>query len=320
MKSAPHRSRSIYPFAIAASATAIVGVPLRKCLEDLGRLDVPNHRSSHHHPIPRGGGLACLLGASIAAFATKTPVPPRFAISILSLAALGWQDDVTGHVPASTRLIGQVSAGALGLSHSVADVPVAALTTAGIVNVVNFMDGINGISGLSAVVWGVNAMLLRDETGDMLDNLGALVAGAGLGFLPHNIPRAQMFLGDIGSYALGATIAGGILSQRTLKARYRAGAPLLLYAADAGQALIRRRLARANLSEAHRDHIYQQLVDVGLSHFSVAALHATGATAMAVSSRISGPTAWVAPMAICGIYIATPKLSSKLRNIRATKA
>lgn len=77
-----------------------------------------------------------------------------------------------------------------------------------LVNVVNFMDGINGITALTTAVWGMNAV----ATGVRSDNdhvmlFGAAAGGAALGFLPHNLRRDRMFLGDVGSYVIGATIA-----------------------------------------------------------------------------------------------------------------
>lgn len=277
--------------AVTAVATAALGVPVRKTLIRWGSMDVPNHRSSHTAPIPRGGGIAALLGAGTAALATGGRPGLGRGASLLALAGLGLVDDITGHVPARVRLGTQLALGAGALGHGGWDRPVAGVVTAGVVNVVNFMDGINGISGMNAVVWGVNAMLLEDESDGDLATLGALTAGAGLGFLPHNVPAARLFLGDVGSYAFGAAMAAGILSQRSLGARYRVAAPLLLYGVDAAQALVSRVRAGEQLTEAHRDHVYQRLVDGGHSHVEVALLHATLAGVVATAARRPWPVA-----------------------------
>lgn len=301
---------------ITAAATAALSEPICKWLTHQGRIDLPNHRSSHRQPVPRGGGLAGILAATATALTTPGGIGSRNGASILSLAALGWLDDATGHIPARVRLAGQLGAGATCLSHSAPDSALAAATTAGVVNVVNFMDGINGISALTAMVWGTNAMLMQDDSPSHLANLGALTAGAALGFLPFNVPSAKMFMGDVGSYALGGVMAAGILSQHTIGGRYEAGAPLLLYAADAAQAICRRKLDGAKLSEAHRDHVYQKLVDAGHSHLAVAALHATGAALAAISSRMPGPARWAVPSALCAAYIALPTVDSHLARTK----
>lgn len=301
-----------WTFGVSATATAALSAPISKWLARRGRLDVPNHRSSHRLPVPRGGGLAGILGATTAALTTRGGVGSRNGASILTLAALGWLDDTVGHIPPGVRLAGQLCVGAACLSRNISDSTLAAVVTAGVVNVVNFMDGINGISALTAITWGTNAMLLRDDVRSHLGTLGALTAGAGLGFLPFNAPTARMFMGDVGSYALGGAVAAGILSQPTMNGRYMTGAPLLLYAADAAQAIVQRKLAGAQLGEAHRDHVYQKLVDAGHSHLTVATLHATGAALAAVASRMPGPARWAVPIALCAAYVALPAVESHL--------
>lgn len=294
---------------LAAGATTALGYPVRKWLTERGNLDVPNHRSSHQTPVPRGGGIAGLLGAATAATITNYRPRNGVVLSIAGLAALGWLDDVTGHVPARARLLGQLAAGSMCLSHGPTDAPVSAITAAGVVNVFNFMDGINGISGLTALVWGLNAVLLEDHGDGQLSTLGALTAGVGLGFLPHNLLSAKLFLGDIGSYALGAAMAAGTLSQGNLHARYQVASPLLLYGVDAAQALLSRAMTGKRLGEAHRDHVYQRLVDSGSTHERVALTHAVAAASVAAASRLGR---WATPVstAICIAYMALPSIVS----------
>lgn len=310
--SRPRISRSPWTtLAITAVATAALGGPIRKILVKRGLMDVPNHRSSHAEPIVRGGGVAGLAAAGIAG-AVNGNVPSSARVgAIVGLAAIGLADDTTGHVPTSIRLGAQLVSGSLLLAQPGAGRVVDGVVTAGVVNVVNFMDGINGISGLTAAVWGVNAILLEDEALGQLAILGALTAGAGLGFLPHNLPTAKMFLGDAGSYAFGSAMAAGILSQRTMHGRYSAAAPLLLYGVDAMQALIKRGMAGQNIGEAHRDHVYQRLVDSGISHMDVALLHAVGGALIAAATRLTPTKSLAASAAVTAIYLSTPRINGR---------
>lgn len=297
--------------AAAAVATAGLGGPVRTALHRWGTMDVPNHRSSHAAPVVRSGGIAPILGAGVASLITGRRPSAARGITVLALAGLGLADDISGDVPARLRLATQLALGVAPSAHGGWDRPLAAVGTAGVVNVVNFMDGINGITGMTAVVWGVNAMLVEDESDGDLATLGALTAGAGLGFLPHNAPTARMFLGDVGSYAFGAAMAAGVLSQRSLAGRYRAAAPLILYGLDAAQALLIRARAGKSLTDAHRDHVYQRLVDGGRSHIEVAALHGALAGVIAASTRRVGIAARVTELAIAVGYLTLPLMQSR---------
>jgi UDP-N-acetylmuramyl pentapeptide phosphotransferase/UDP-N-acetylglucosamine-1-phosphate transferase len=108
-----------------------------------------------------------------------------------------------------------------------------------VVNAVNFMDGINGISAVTGAVAGAAFAWLGAELDDRtLLVLGAAVAGASLAFLPWNAPRARVFLGDVGSYGLGAALAAGVcLALAAGSTPEAAVGPLALYLADTGTVL-----------------------------------------------------------------------------------
>lgn len=294
--------------AVSAATTSLAATLVRRFLERQGRLDIPNHRSSHSHPVPRGGGIAALIGTTVGSLLTPPRLSSRQVLGIGALAGVGWLDDLSGHVPARTRLLTQLLVGATCLTVEPRDRPFAAGVTAGVVNVVNFMDGINGISGLTAIVWGINAVTISDESAGQLLKIGALVTGAGLGFLPHNMPRARIFLGDVGSYAFGGAIASGVLSQTSLKSRYRTAAPMILYAADAGHALYSRTRKGLPLGNPHRDHVYQRLVDIGFSHRQVAIIHAAGAALTSASARLPTPFGICLTTVTTLTYLSLPNL------------
>ena len=276
--------------------------------------DIPNHRSSHTQPVPRGGGLALFAGmaAGLAATGRESGVSRKTVLAVSGLGLVGLIDDRTGHVPPQVRLAAQCMSGALLNTGRPALSPVAAVGTAGVVNVVNFMDGINGISGSTAAVWGLSALLSgREVRNHSLQTVGALTAGAGLGFLPWNVPNAKLFLGDVGSYLLGGAMAAGLAQARSdWQLAWRLAAPLLPYGLDASQALVRRAIRGESLTEAHREHVYQRLVDRhGWSHAQVSALHASVAVAVGLLARqrsLVGSCA--ASTAVALAYIAVPDL------------
>src|SRR5699024_640725 len=132
----------------------------------------------------------------------------------------------------------------------------------------------NGITSLFAVVAGLWFFLVELHRPDPAIAVMALVvAVAALTFLPVNAPRARVFLGDIGSYGIGAAVVGLVCWMIFTGVHIVVAlAPVAIYLADAGYTLFRRILARENLADAHRTHVYQRLTDMGPSHFTVALL------------------------------------------------
>lgn len=155
--------------------------------------------------------------------------------------------------------------------------------TAAAVNATNFMDGINGISGMTAALWGLCVVPVGVTVSDgALVGLGAATAGSALGFLPYNLPEAQLFLGDVGSYLFGGLFAGGVLLTVADRGPVRRVlAPLSVYLVDVGITLARRAARGAPLTEAHREHVYQRLVqEQGWPHLQVTGI-SVGAAAVA---------------------------------------
>ena len=261
-------------------------------------------------PTPRGGGLAAVAGVGSALLTTRGGLKATVLVPIASLATVGYLDDhksADGGLPAAGRLGAQVVAGAVMAANPV-DRAVAAALTPAVVNVVNFMDGVNGISALTAIVWGASA---QGDAQAEVRLLGALTAGAGLGFLPWNAPSARLFLGDAGSYLLGGLMAAGIMEAYTkggLGSAIRAGAPLIPYAADAAQAIVRRRARGASLTDAHREHVYQVLVDAHrFSHLGSALTHAAAAVLCAVAwHRLPTSAATGVSTLVAGTYLGLP--------------
>lgn len=248
-------------------------------------LDHPSARSSHDAPVPRGGGIAPGSAALLALSLTAISGSARAGLIVASagFGLVGLVEDVVG-VRALPRLALQFAAAllaaALLLDHLTGPAPWrlvfgagAVLWVVAFVNAYNFMDGINGISVAQAVGAGATWFLVGTSTGTpVLTVGGAVAAGAALGFVPFNMPRARMFLGDAGSYFFGAWLASvAVLGLRAGVAPEAVFAPLALYLADTGATLVRRAARGEQWYSPHRQHSYQRLVDGGWSHLRASA-------------------------------------------------
>ena len=252
------------------STIAIVAV-LRRFLISAQILDVPTERSSHFDSVPRGAGVAILIG--LAAGVLVGGDPQLLVLGTLAgFTALGAWDDVRSR-SALIRLALQISLALIAglmLSMSVDGVLssrltvaiLAALVLVASVNVVNFMDGINGISLIHGVILGlIYTALLSNVGASEWVPLGLALAGASLAFAPWNFRRhALLFLGDSGSYLIGAAAALLILATWINGAPiFVALAPCAVYLFDVGITLVHRLLNRQRLTQPHKDHIYQRL-------------------------------------------------------------
>lgn len=305
-------------FLLSLTVTLVAAPGVRWLMLHRGIIDVPNHRSSHVTPTPRGGGLACLFGVLAAlalAYAVGLAVPWLAAGAAIALAIVGFADDRFDLSPV-IRLGAQVAAGALmGVAAGSGWLVVSGAVIAPVVvNVVNFMDGINGITSLTAGVWGAAAWLAGlAANAEAVWVIGAATAGAALGFLPWNAPTARLFLGDVGSYLFGGLIAAGLVLGLAADASPLVlAAPLALYLADTGTVLIRRARRGDPLMVAHREHAYQRLTrDLQLPH-SVVSLLVAGLAALVATAWAFAPEAVAAgiTLLLCAAYLLSPSLST----------
>lgn len=309
----------------AGLATGILVVLLPRW----GVIDVPNHRSSHARPVPRGGGLGVVAGA-VAALTVARP-DDLLVVGLtgaLALAVVGFVDDLRS-LPAAQRLVVQLCVGAAtaGLLMRELDlaVPLAVVATAastlwlsGYVNVFNFMDGANGLAGLNAAVGGAcfTWIGLAEDDATLLVG-GSLLLGAVLGFLPWNFPRARIFLGDVGSYAIGFLIAWlalvGVLTTGRLAWCL---APTLLVLLDTFLTLVRRARRGESLTAAHREHVYQRLARVPGSAVPAVLTFVVSVGFVAAAAL---PTAWCVTswLVLAAVYVASPAAASRLAVRRA---
>jgi UDP-N-acetylmuramyl pentapeptide phosphotransferase/UDP-N-acetylglucosamine-1-phosphate transferase len=267
-------------------------------------LDVPSQRSSHTIPTPRTGGIAVLSGFYGALFSMgmswSTPFwdmrIPIFSVLIGSalIAVLGFVDDFKSLgsnvrlflqlVIASSVLLSGASIHELSLPFfpdlklSFVGSLLSLFWIIGFLNAFNFMDGINGITGTIAAISCINLIIIAS----FYHNLAVLhflipLLFAALGFLYFNFPKGRIFLGDAGSQFIGFLFATLmlLLTKPTFGSISFWTFPLLFffYLYDTAFTLIRRFLKKANLLQAHREHLYQLLNQSGWSHGQVTSLY-----------------------------------------------
>jgi Fuc2NAc and GlcNAc transferase len=244
-------------------------------------IDVPNARSSHSIPTPRGGGVSIVV-AFLAALAVMAFQPGGQTDALVALggagaviAALGFMDD-HGHIAARWRLLGHFAA-AIWILFWLGGLPVlqvfgwsldlgwagavlAAIYLVWLLNLYNFMDGIDGIASVEAITVCLGASLLYWLSGQgSMTALPLLLAAAVAGFLFWNFPPAKIFMGDAGSGFLGIILGGLSLQAAWLSSQLFWCWLILLgvFIVDASYTLVRRLLRGDKVYEAHRSHAYQ---------------------------------------------------------------
>jgi UDP-N-acetylmuramyl pentapeptide phosphotransferase/UDP-N-acetylglucosamine-1-phosphate transferase len=227
---------------------------------------------------PGAASFGYLGGAALVAlvsFIDDWKSLPRLPRLITHVAAALWLILSCGagaRVSVYVPVLGSIDLGSMAL-------PVLVLWVVGLLNAYNFMDGIDGLAGLQALVGGVVWVLIGARFAlPGHGALGLLLAAASTGFLLHNLPRARIFLGDVGSAFLGFTFAALSVS---VASNDDSGTLLLGTALtfwplifDTVSTLLTRLIKGQNVLEPHRRHLYQRLVDSGFSHVAVALLYA----------------------------------------------
>lgn len=234
-----------------------------------GLIDVPGERRSHHVETPRGGGIGIVLAClgCLLFMAVNDGGNPRWwlvAGGLTLVAGIGWFDDHRP-LPVWPRLGVQAFAAillAISLHLGGADNAICLIgfvLAMGLVNTWNFMDGINGLATSQALLCGLAFALLPGFAAPIL---GVVVAGACLGFLPFNFPRARVFLGDVGSGALGYLIA--VLMLTGIESSPLNDWPLLFLAplamlVDSSLTLLWRMQRGDRWWQPHVEHVFQRL-------------------------------------------------------------
>ncbi len=271
---------ALYLLAVFA-LTFILTWGLRRYALSRQVLDIPSARSAHTLPMPRGGGVAFVIGVLVTVPYLEGArfLAPNGSIALVSagvfIASLGFLDD-HGHVPSFWRLVGHLIAGifalywvgglptlsfaGITLSPGALSNTLALFYLAWLLNLYNFMDGIDGLAGIEAFSVCLGMAGLYWLTGDEGLMVIPLVLAAGvLGFLCWNFPSARIFMGDAGSGFLGFIF--GVLSIQSAHVN-----PLFFWSwlillgvfiVDATYTLLCRAVRLEKVYQAHSMHAYQ---------------------------------------------------------------
>ena len=299
---------------VAALVTYLMTPLARRIAIRSGAMAAVRDRDVHSIPTPRLGGIAILAGLAAAIFVARhlqnlqkvfqqgdqmTAVLEAGAV----ICVIGIIDDRWG-VDALTKFAGQVLAagvlvvqgvqllyitvpgvGPMGLGPEYG-VPITFLLIVVTINAVNFIDGLDGLAagvvGIAAVAFFVYSYSLAVVHGLSRALVPALIctalAGACIGFLPHNFHPARIFMGDSGSMLIGLFLGAGTVTMTgsigpldiTSSLSVPAFLPLMLPFAtiavpfvDLLLAVLRRARAGRSPFEPDKMHLHHRLLEIG---------------------------------------------------------
>ncbi len=266
-----------------------------------GVFDIPNERSLHTTPIPRGGGIVivvvCLLSYLVISLAGLASFSWGYVLGAASIAAISWIDDLRSVSFIWRFLVHSLAAVVLIFDAGYfREVYIPVLSTnvdlglfgavitffwiVWIVNAFNFMDGIDGIAGVQTVAASLGWLFIGYYFGNTaIFYFSGVLLFSSLGFLFYNWHPARIFLGDVGSAFLGFTFAGLPLLARgdsdVTDGLFALAALCFLwfFLFDTVITFARRSVKGRKVWQPHREHLYQRLVISGLPHQSVSLLY-----------------------------------------------
>ncbi|MGZ4541209.1 MAG: glycosyltransferase family 4 protein [Blastococcus sp.] len=365
---------------IAALVTYLATPVVRMAAIRLRMMAAPRERDVHVIPTPRGGGVAMYLGVSAAILvATRLPVLHRtfddsqtagVLIAGGLICLLGVLDDRWG-LDALTKLTGQIAAagvmvlfgvqllylflpvadiGTLILGPSVG-VPATILLTVLTVNALNFIDGLDGLAaGVSAIAalaffaYSYHLGLVGyDDVASAPALITVVLAGACLGFLPHNFSPARIFMGDSGSMLVGLMLSAAAVSATgqadpqtfdSAATLLPLALPLLVPIAilfipfvDLVLAVIRRTRKGRSPFSPDKMHLHHRLLSIGHSHrravlvmYFWAALLSFGAVTLSITGGRSELVIAIGVLLVVGVVVVlAPRARRAAREARAAE-
>jgi Fuc2NAc and GlcNAc transferase len=248
-------------------------------------IDIPNERSSHTTPTPTGGGLAIVItwyiGITVLFHLNIIEKSLYFALMCgIILAVVSFIDDYVNLKP-SLRLLFQFITAILAfyfleglrafiipgldMKYFILIYPIAIIGMVWFINIFNFMDGLDGFASTEAIIL---ALVMYFYSGNIIN---LVLLASVLGFIYWNWPKAKIFMGDVGSIQLGfILIVLGIYFHNTYQFSILNWIMLASpFWFDATFTLYRRWRNKEKLSQAHKKHAYQRIVQAGFSHQKV---------------------------------------------------
>ena len=297
----------------------------------LGLMDIPNERSSHSRPTPRGGGVGIVVGSVLGIVvslgmsgSTDAATAAVVLTAAVGVALVSLIDDLR-ELPPLVRLATHVTA-AIGVvawlpPPGVLELPLVApialgpvapvlavLWVVGVTNIYNFMDGIDGLAGgqglVAGLLWGGAGLLAGDR---FVAACGFAIAACCAIFLARNWSSARIFMGDAGSAFLGFLVAVlplVVTGDAPGLRGWPLGAVVLWpFLFDTTLTLARRAARGENVLLAHRSHLYQRLVVGGHTHAWVSGVYILLA-AMAALAGLGWALGRLPGWAVAGVTIA----------------
>lgn len=276
--------------------------------------DIPNERSSHDRPTPKGGGIGILVAFSVAGIISGINPFILIAASTLSLVSF-WGDfrDVSRRL----RLMVQFLAAGVVIWVSGFDVGVMGFFIwvffiAGTANFYNFMDGINGVAAITAIIASFLVFAVSGFRPDAYNMAFLSIGFACLGFLPFNVPAARVFMGDVGSILIGFWF-GFMVFEKTGTGEtgtfFLMISFMLPFYVDSISTIVMRLMKGENIATPHRSHVYQILANqAGIPHWKVSALYGacqlfTGLITLSVTRFIGGSASIPVVVVFASLYL-----------------
>ena len=283
-------------FGIALFITMMVTPISKKIAVKFGAIDHPKERGVHDTPTPLAGGSAIVFSFVVTAIVLiplmEGYISKEFFGIIIAgvlITTVGFLDDVYQLSP-RIRIFFQILAALIvvftgttieWLSWPWAESGLISLHTlgnfmtvfwiVGLTNALNFIDGLDGLAAGIASIAAISFMVISFMFGPPVSvMMAAILAGACLGFLPHNFSPATIFMGDTGSTFLGFMLAvmsiQGLTKSYTVITLLVGGIVLGLPIFDTSFAILRRVANKQSIAQADRGHLHHRLVDKGISH------------------------------------------------------
>lgn len=260
-----------------------------RCLPRYGFIDEPNERSSHDRPTPTLGGLGVIVGllAGCLVLPSSDLFVPAAELAALCAILLVLARDELRPMGRLAKLCVQVLAGLTAMNWfgrlelvsipgggtiglGAWGPPLTLLLYVAAQNLYNFMDGIDGLATVEGALASVAFAAVLWPSGPAFAALAAVMGGAVLGFLPWNLPRARIFLGDVGGHLIGLVLVVlAVKGEGVGIPLWVGGAVLGAFLFDSIYTIVRRALRGENVTMAHRFHLYQRLARMGWSHGAI---------------------------------------------------